>query len=408
LVDFIEGDIDRPVVTGVLYNGSHATPSFSGASALPGNKTLSGIKTQEHQGSRYNELLFDDTNGQIKTKLSSEHAKTQLNLGYLTHPRKDGKASARGEGAELRSDASIAIRAAQGLLLTTYGKLQAQGNQLDRGETLELLDQCAELFKTMGDYASGNQGLAQDPTAQNSLTSQIKNWENGSNTASQASGGGQAVMSINAQAGLSYTSPQAIVGYAGVNYDFGAKQHLQFTAGQNATLNAGKGISLFAQSGDLRQIAHQGQLLIQAQANDVVAQAEKNIHIMAIDGEVLVYAPTIRMVSKAGSYIKIDSDITLGSAGSVLIKAASKAMSGADTDSVATPSFQSGPTDQKFQLHYPGGDPAKPQVAANRDYEITQHDGSKLTGTSDAQGKTQILNDMAMQIARIRILPKKS
>ncbi|MDE1715874.1 phage baseplate assembly protein V, partial [Chromobacterium amazonense] len=25
LVDFIEGDIDRPVITGVLYNGSHPT-----------------------------------------------------------------------------------------------------------------------------------------------------------------------------------------------------------------------------------------------------------------------------------------------------------------------------------------------------------------------------------------------
>ncbi|MBN3006823.1 type VI secretion system tip protein VgrG, partial [Chromobacterium alkanivorans] len=43
LVDFIEGDIDRPVITGVLYNGSHPTPDFSGAGALPANKTLSGI-----------------------------------------------------------------------------------------------------------------------------------------------------------------------------------------------------------------------------------------------------------------------------------------------------------------------------------------------------------------------------
>ena len=33
LVDFIEGDIDRPVITGVLYNGDHATPDFSGAAS---------------------------------------------------------------------------------------------------------------------------------------------------------------------------------------------------------------------------------------------------------------------------------------------------------------------------------------------------------------------------------------
>ena len=31
--------------------------------------------------SRYNELLFDDSTNEIRTKLSSEHGKTQLNQG---------------------------------------------------------------------------------------------------------------------------------------------------------------------------------------------------------------------------------------------------------------------------------------------------------------------------------------
>ncbi|WP_043581340.1 type VI secretion system Vgr family protein, partial [Chromobacterium subtsugae] len=86
LVDFIEGDIDRPVITGVLYNGSHPTPDFSSAGSLPANKTLSGIKSKEHQGGGYNELLFDDTPGEVRAKLSSEAGKTQLNQGYLAHP----------------------------------------------------------------------------------------------------------------------------------------------------------------------------------------------------------------------------------------------------------------------------------------------------------------------------------
>ncbi|KMN76136.1 type VI secretion system protein, partial [Chromobacterium sp. LK11] len=132
LVDFIEGDIDRPVITGVLYNGSHPTPDFSGAGALPANKTLSGIKSKEHQGGQYNELLFDDTPGEVRAKLSSEPGKTQLNQGFLTHPRSNGKAEARGDGFELRTDSHGAIRAGHGLLLSTEAQNGAGGKQLAR------------------------------------------------------------------------------------------------------------------------------------------------------------------------------------------------------------------------------------------------------------------------------------
>ncbi|WP_353328883.1 type VI secretion system Vgr family protein, partial [Chitiniphilus shinanonensis] len=153
LVDFIEGDIDRPLVKGVLYNGSHPTPAFSGAGSLPANKALSGIQSKEYQGSQYGELLFDDTQGEVRTKLSSEHGKTQLNQGYLTHPRSDGKAEPRGEGFELRTDRQGAIRAAQGLLLSTEAKPGASGQQLDREQAQAQLESAQQLAQTLGDTA---------------------------------------------------------------------------------------------------------------------------------------------------------------------------------------------------------------------------------------------------------------
>ncbi|PNR56136.1 hypothetical protein LA22_16305, partial [Xanthomonas oryzae pv. oryzae] len=73
---------------------------FSGARGLPGNRTLSGILTREHNGSGANELLFDDTTGQPRARLASTHQASELNLGYLTHPRADGQADPRGQGAE--------------------------------------------------------------------------------------------------------------------------------------------------------------------------------------------------------------------------------------------------------------------------------------------------------------------
>ncbi|TDR82636.1 type VI secretion system Vgr family protein [Paludibacterium purpuratum] len=408
LVDFIENDIDRPVIIGVLYNGSHPTPGFSGVGRLPANKTLSGIKSKEHQGSQYNEWLFDDTPGEVRAKFSSEHAKTQLNLGFLTHPRQDGKAEARGEGAELRTDASLALRAAQGVLLTTYARLQASQNQLAREETLELLDQCAELFQAFGDYAAQHQALPLDRSVQQALIAQLKAWEHGSNTAPKQSGGGAPLMSLAAQGGLSYSTPAGIVGYAGLNYDLAAKKHLQCSAGEQYSVQAGNGISLFAQSGDMRLIAHQGPMLLQAQHNSLTAEAEQNIRLSVVNGEVLVHAPTIRLVSNAGSFIKLDGNITLGTPGKIFQQANAKHMSGPAGDSVPSPNFAAGPTDQKFQLHYPGGGAVQPDLAANRDYEITLKDGSVLKGTTDDKGQADLLQDQAMQVARARILPKQN
>jgi len=56
IVTFIDGDPDRPLVTGCVYNGDNAVPY-----ALPANQTQSGIKTQSSKGGGgFNELRFED------------------------------------------------------------------------------------------------------------------------------------------------------------------------------------------------------------------------------------------------------------------------------------------------------------------------------------------------------------
>ena len=113
LLGSLSGDPDRLVIIGILSNGANPPATFSDTGSLPGNRYLSGIKTKEIKGHRYNQLRLDDTPSQISAQLASEHAHSQLNLGYLTQPRNDGHGSDRGEGAELRTDAAAALRAAQ-------------------------------------------------------------------------------------------------------------------------------------------------------------------------------------------------------------------------------------------------------------------------------------------------------
>jgi type VI secretion system secreted protein VgrG len=56
VVDFLEGDPDRPIIVGSVYNGDN-TPPY----ALPANKTQSGIISESSKGGGgYNQIRFED------------------------------------------------------------------------------------------------------------------------------------------------------------------------------------------------------------------------------------------------------------------------------------------------------------------------------------------------------------
>ncbi|KIC37060.1 type VI secretion system Vgr family protein [Leisingera sp. ANG-M7] len=61
VVEFLEGDPDKPLVTGCVYNGRNKPPY-----PLPQNKTKSVFKTDTHKGSGFNELTFEDERDQEK------------------------------------------------------------------------------------------------------------------------------------------------------------------------------------------------------------------------------------------------------------------------------------------------------------------------------------------------------
>ena len=70
IVDFLEGDPDRPIITGRVYNADNMPPY-----TLPGNKTQTGIKSRSTKGGNpqnFNELRFEDLKDNEQVYLQAE------------------------------------------------------------------------------------------------------------------------------------------------------------------------------------------------------------------------------------------------------------------------------------------------------------------------------------------------
>lgn len=403
LIEFAGGDPDKPVIIGQVYNGDAPPPAFAREDWLPDTRYQSGLRSREVRGRRGNQLRLDDTSGQISAQLASDHGATELNLGYLTEPRVRGGARARGEGAELRTDEAIALRAARGILLSAWKLLGGsgdKGSQLARDDYLALLRECGELCTSLGNYAAENNGLAIDTKEQEALRARFRQWEDGSNTAPEASKQGEPVIAVTAPAGIGFASSKAIVSYSATNVDTAAQQHLQLTAGQRFAVNAGNGISLFARGGSLNAIAHTGRLMLQSQHDDIAVNSAKDVQVTASDGTVTISGKTILLVAEDGSFLKLgEGSPVLGSKQALKFHAPDFNWDGPETMSAQLPSFKQKGTDLMFEPrlypHLDGGVPA-----AGLAYKIESAAGGG-DGKTDGQGATSTLKHDQMHVANI-------
>ena len=76
IVEFLEGDPDKPIITGCVYNKQRMPPY-----SLPANKTQTGIKTRSSKDgspSNFNELRFEDKIGEEELYIQAEKDKNVL------------------------------------------------------------------------------------------------------------------------------------------------------------------------------------------------------------------------------------------------------------------------------------------------------------------------------------------
>ena len=295
LVAFLGGDPDKPVIVGQLYNQQAQPPALSNLDALPGNKHLSGIKSREVNGGRANQLRFDDTNGQISAQLASDHGDTQLNLGFLTQPKRHGWAKPRGEGAELRSDKAVAIRGAAGVLISAEAA-SPNGPQLDRNELIDLANRLRKIAEQLSKMASSHANDAPDGEQVNGLVSKISKLDS---EAAQ-------VAAIFGPEGVFLGSGQGLLidGAKGVNVICGTDTRID-SAGSTAIRTA-KGLSLFSNEGGTKITTVAGRVQMQAQEDGMELLAKRVLDIISTSDWINISAQQGIRIKGGGSELIID------------------------------------------------------------------------------------------------------
>lgn len=359
LIAFLDGDIDRPLVVGALYNGrgecgvpattagraaaydesayaqatDHApsaqanlagghAPAWHGMGAGDADHrnaaALWGIKSKEWGGEGHSRLVFDDSDAQLRLQLATTHAASQLNLGHLIHQADNYRGSFRGEGFELRTDAWGAVRATSGLWLSAYGRTASEpaGEAVAPGA---LLRQLATLGKTFSKAAGTHQTvkLASHEGTQQANSSQLIDdqsplsaflasattmvpgaaWDDAPGAAGERSAAaGAGRVPHTGDALLGLVAPAGIGLIAG--------QGLTWTVGETLTLASGQASHL-AVAGNLRM--HSGQVIgVLAAAVDGQTE-ESTLSLVTGEGELDLQAQNDQIKLQSKDQLKVVS-----------------------------------------------------------------------------------------------------
>lgn len=400
LVDFVEGDIDRPVVVGQLYNGADTPPFAAGVdSGVNHPGVISGVHSPTLDGSGYNEWTIDDSTGQLRMRLLTSYANTELGLGHLVQqpPANAQRGATRGAGFELNTQGWGTVRAAQGLLVSTtmrpgtYGS--AESTQMDQAEAVARLHAGHELAQRLHDVAHTMkaQGLSAhersvpdliarlDPQQQGKHESPVNGHE-----AKKADDSGQLTDPVERPAAPTITldtlstfaalTEGAIVGFAGQDQAWVAQGDWHDTAAHTMSIVAGQTASWYAHNNGIQAKAAHGPLSLRAHTDKLEILADSHVQVASVNGEITIQAKTRIELIGGDSSITLDgSNITFKTPGTFAVKAATHAWEGAAQQPAQLERLPDSTVklyDEAFRLLDPAGAPM-----AGLPFKVTASDG---------------------------------
>ncbi|ACR32421.1 type VI secretion system Vgr family protein [Burkholderia glumae] len=325
LVDFVGGDCDRPVVVSRVFGGDTQPVWHS-------DGLLSGYRSKEYSGSGYNQLALDDSTGQNRVQLYSSSYQTHLHLGYLIQHENNSRGAFLGRGFDLKSDAYGALRAGQGLFVSTHPTTTAQ--PLDVAPAADQLAGARQVADLASQASAANraEGLDDGLHALDRFTQATHYSNAGSVAGGRTAGGGQGsangfampVMLLASPAGMGLSTQDSLQATASQHVNVVSGQSTHVAAGKSFLVSAMEKLSLFVQNAGMKLFAAKGKVEIQAQSDAMALSALKDLTITSASGRLVLSADKEIWIGAGGSYIKITPDlIENGTTGQILEKCAS-------------------------------------------------------------------------------------
>ena len=371
-IAFEEGNPDRPYIAGVKHDSAHTD-----------HVTIQNYKRNVLRTPANNKIRLDDERGKEHIKVSTEYGgKSQLNLGHLV----DAGKQQRGEGFELRTDMWGAVRAKKGIFISADAQDKAQGQVLDMTDALAQLREAQSLVEALCSATEVAKAELADLQTQKVMMSEALEELK------------KSAMLLSAPEGIAQVTPKSLQLSAGENIISTSGKNSDFSVLKKFTVAAGETVSLFAQKLGIKIFAGKGKVEIQAQGDEMLLDALKDIRISSSEGRILISAKNEIILTSGGGYIRIgDGTVECAAPDKIIVRGAvwqkfsgqsiSQAMQQWDSaDFAVTPEI----------LWQQTGKPAK-----NQKVQVTRGDGSVVEMTTDEQGRLPIQSGLFVESIKI-------
>ncbi|MDB5916945.1 MAG: Rhs element Vgr protein [Massilia sp.] len=397
IVQWLDGNPDRPIVTGSVFNSWNMPPwrlaTQQALSGLRSRELVPGAENREH--GRSNHLILDDSYQKIQAQLKSDHEQSQLSLGYITRiEANSGRKHAGGEGWELATNAWGVARAARGMLLTTEAIASATPEAKDMGGGLQRLASAQDQHATLAGMAEN--AKAQEAGQQAAIADALARQN-------QAIRGGAGDFPELSEPQLVLASPAGIAVSSASTVHVASTATVAITGGKSVSIAAGElfvsvanTFRLFVHKAGMKLIAASGKVEIQAQRDDLEVLANKVLTLISETDWVDIKGKKGVRLHGANCMIEVGEQIQVFTSSPTLFHGNLQTLA----PKPVSQHFNERPAsrfDQEVRFLGPDNKPAK-----DIEHEIHREDGNVIDGKTAASGTTGVQKSAGMDSYTIR------